>query len=111
MSKDFATAFYHSGAWQRVRDVVLARSDGLCERCLREGRYELAYMVHHKVPLTPENIGDPSVTLNAELLEALCKECHEKTHGELGTGALNGSPSRRDRVAFDENGDLVWLEE
>lgn len=110
MSKDFATAFYHSVAWRRVRDVVLARSDGLCERCLREGRYELAYIVHHKVPLTPENIGDPSVTLNAELLEALCKECHERTHEEIGTGALNGRVEESPRVGFDAMGNVVRLE-
>lgn len=55
----------------------------VCERCLKRGLIvagskERPLEVHHKVPLTPENINDPNVTLNWENLELLCKDCHEE---------------------------------
>jgi len=34
--------------------------------------------VHHKIPLTEENITDPKVSLNWENLELLCKACHDE---------------------------------
>jgi 5-methylcytosine-specific restriction enzyme A len=38
-------------AGQRDRERRLARTNGLCEMCLAEGRIELATVVNHKVPL------------------------------------------------------------
>lgn len=38
-------------AGQQIRLRRLARTDGLCEHCLDEGRPELAIVVNHKVPL------------------------------------------------------------
>ena len=34
--------------------------------------------MHHKIPLTAENITNPKVTLNWENLELLCKTCHDQ---------------------------------
>lgn len=34
--------------------------------------------MHHKIPLTAENISNPKVTLNWENLELLCKTCHDQ---------------------------------
>lgn len=34
--------------------------------------------VHHKKPLTAENLTDPRVALNWENLELLCKTCHDE---------------------------------
>ena len=36
--------------------------------------------VHHKIRLTPENITDPSIALNWDNLELLCKACHQEEH-------------------------------
>jgi 5-methylcytosine-specific restriction enzyme A len=36
---------------QRLRQRRLARTSGLCERCLDEGRTTLATVVNHKLPL------------------------------------------------------------
>lgn len=36
---------------QRLRKRRLARTNGLCERCLNEGRTTLATVVNHKLPL------------------------------------------------------------
>ena len=68
---------------------------GLCQRC----RERLGFIVHHRIELTPANIGEPDVALNQQLLEYLCLECHNKEHGVF-------QPAERS-VIFDENGDVV----
>ena len=78
--REFAKEFYSSVAWQRTRDAYLKSVSGLCERCLASGRIVAAEIVHHKVHLNETNINDPSITLNFDNLEALCRECHGKEH-------------------------------
>ena len=105
----FAHKFYHSKAWANVREFVLSRSKGLCERCMEKGELKPADVVHHTTPLTPENMGDPDVSLNPDRLLALCDECHTEVHKILGIGAFE-SPSREvPRVGFDEEGNVVKL--
>ena len=79
--KPFATAFYKSKQWQVCRNAYMERVAGLCEECLAAGRYTPAEIVHHITELTPANIGDPSITLNFDNLEAVCRECHAIKHG------------------------------
>lgn len=94
--KDFAAQFYKSKAWQRCRASFVAEKGGLCERCLAEGIYEAGVIVHHKVELTPENIGRPEITLNHDNLELLCREHHAQAHG-----------ARQRRYKFDELGRVI----
>ena len=79
--RDFAKAFYKSKAWQRTRAAYAASVGGLCEDCLRDGVIKSGEIVHHKRPLTPENISDPAVTLSFDNLELLCRDCHARRHG------------------------------
>lgn len=79
--KEYAERFYKSKAWQACRDAYARSRGGLCEECLRQGRYTPGEIVHHKVHITPGNIHQPEVTLNFENLELLCRECHAKQHG------------------------------
>ena len=53
---------------------------GLCEMCLKEGRYTPAEAVHHIEPLTLGNINNPAITLNFDNLMAVCRECHSRLH-------------------------------
>jgi len=92
--REFAKAFYLSKQWRRVRAYVFARDVGLCVRCGRPGD-----IVHHKVNLTPENINDPSVALNADNLELLCRDCHALAHA--------AGPATAEGLMFDEDGNLV----
>ena len=95
MAREFAKAFYKSKAWQRCREGYIQSVFGLCERCGKPG-----LIVHHKELLTPDNINDPNITLNWNLLEYLCLECHNKEHfGE-------SEPTRED-VVFNEYGELI----
>lgn len=55
--------------------------------------------MHHRIWLTPENINDPSVSLNFDNLELLCQDCHNKEH--------HGSEVVADGLMFDEEGNLV----
>lgn len=59
----------------------------------------LGAIVHHKRPLTPDNIDDPLVSLNEKNLETLCRACHAIAHG--------AAPPIADGLAFDENGNVV----
>ena len=72
----FAKAFYESPAWRSTRAYIIKRDAGLCVRC-----GALGAIVHHKRPLTPDNIDDPLVSLNEENLETLCRACHAIAHG------------------------------
>ena len=106
----FAKPFYKSRAWQNVRSVVWDRAHGLCERCAERGEVVPADVVHHTVPLTPENVGDPDISLNPDRLVALCHDCHTLVHQDLGIGALNGHRHEaEDRVGFDSEGNVVRL--
>ena len=80
--QDWAKFFYKSKTWQHVRDNVMKRDRGLCQDCLKKGLIVPAEEVHHIIPLQPENITDPSITLNENNLIALCRDCHRKRHGK-----------------------------
>jgi len=61
-------------------------------------------IVHHKELLTPNNINKPEVTLNWDLLECLCIDCHNKEHMSRGDAGIT-----EDGLMFDGNGDLVKM--
>ena len=79
--KEYAKEFYSSKTWQRCREGYRKSVGGLCERCLKQGRYTPGVIVHHKVHITPENIDDPNVTLDWRNLELVCRDCHAVEHG------------------------------
>ena len=102
MAREFATAFYKSQAWERAKRAVHARSGGLCERCASLGIVSPARIVHHKTPLTPDNIGDFSIALDPDALIDVCMDCHAILHSERPDPC-------RDGFAFDASGRIVRL--
>lgn len=76
--KTFAKKFYKGGKWKKCKSAYKAHrvsiDGGLCEVC----REQLGYIVHHKIPLTPENIHDETITLSFENLRLDCKDCHDR---------------------------------
>jgi 5-methylcytosine-specific restriction protein A len=96
MARDFARSFYKSKAWIRCRDAYYVSQHGICQRCHGAG-----LIVHHIIELTPENINDPSVTLNWDNLELLCLECHNMEHGDVEVVQQG--------LAFDADGNLMVL--
>lgn len=80
MAKEFSKAFYKSRTWQKVRQFIWKRDNGLCQDCLRKGLITPGKEVHHIVELTEDNIIDASISLGEENLITLCKSCHEARH-------------------------------
>ena len=76
-------SFYVSWIWRKCRKAFAESKGNLCERCLKRGIIEPGSKdrpleVHHKTPLTADNVQDPEIALNWEQLELLCKSCHDE---------------------------------
>lgn len=89
-----ARAFYRSAAWLRMRKLILERDHGLCQECLRHGRYTPAVAVHHKQEL----LTHWDLRLDMDNLESICEECHNRERA--GASTTEG-------LTFDEDGNLV----
>lgn len=72
--------FYTSRAWRKARIAAMKENGGLCQLCLAKGLIEPAVEVHHRIPLTADNVNDPRITLDISNLMALCDECHAEQH-------------------------------
>jgi 5-methylcytosine-specific restriction enzyme A len=95
MAQLWSRKFYNSKAWKDCREAYIQSVHGLCERC---DSPTSGYIVHHKIVLTPQNINEPTITLNHEHLEYLCLICHNHVHGSEATA---------EGVTFDERGEVV----
>lgn len=76
----FARDFYISPEWIRCRKAYAQSKGWLCERCAARGDIVPGDEVHHKIRLSRQNLSDPSITLNWDNLELLCKDCHLHVH-------------------------------
>lgn len=81
--KEWAKSFYNSPTWKSCRAAYIKKAGGLCERCLKRGLVVPGEIVHHKVHLTPENIGDPNISCCFDNLELVCRDCHADEHARL----------------------------
>ena len=102
--KDFASSLYHSSEWESCRVAYMKRVGGLCERCRAQGRIVPAKIIHHKIHLTPANINDPTIALDFNNLEALCKQCHEEEHNFCGR-------KNSKRYFVNESGQVVGVDQ
>lgn len=72
--------FYKLQTWQDCRESYAKKAHYLCELCLQEGRHTPGEIVHHIVPLTANNVNDPSISLSFDNLQLLCREHHAQVH-------------------------------
>ena len=93
MSKAFSRKFYSSQAWADCREAYRRSVHGLCETCAKKGLIVPGEIVHHIIELTPDNIDDPSVTMDWNNLRLVCREHHAAEHG-----------ARKKRYTVDEMG-------
>jgi 5-methylcytosine-specific restriction endonuclease McrA len=91
----WAYSFYCSKQWRKCRTAYKKAVHYQCEICGAAG-----VIVHHKEPLTQENISDLFVSLSFRNLRLLCRKCHGAEHGEQVTA---------EGVYFDESGDLIGV--
>ena len=96
MAKEFSFPFYKSKAWEHCRKSYSKSVGGLCENCLAKGIVKAGRIVHHIVPLTPQNISNPAITLGWDNLKLLCMDCHAEVHNRQNIG-----------YKFDEDGNII----
>jgi hypothetical protein len=113
--------FYASNIWRTFRlNLILERSKEhggvICEKCGKLIVNPIDIHAHHKVELTPENVNDYSISLNPELIELICHDCHDKEHHRFGYKApkkvylIYGPPLSGKKTFVKENmeyGDIV----
>ncbi len=68
---------YKSKRWQKLRHQKLLLNP-MCERCIKKGIYNSAYIIHHKEYITDKNYEDDNVFFNIDNLESLCMTCHNR---------------------------------
>lgn len=80
--------FYSSKVWREFRASLIAKrsiENGCkCERCGKIVTNPSNIIGHHKEELTPENVNDYSISLNPDLVELICNDCHDKEHMRFG---------------------------
>ena len=96
--KEYASSLYSSKAWQKTRDAYKKSVGGLCEICWAKGIAKPGEIVHHKTPITPENINDPNITLSFENLQLVCRDCHAQIHDR-----------KKRRYKLDDMGRVIFL--
>lgn len=96
--REFAKTFYSSVAWKETRKAYAKSKGNLCEVCLSKGIYKAGEIVHHKIHLSPENINDPSVSLNWDNLQLVCRDCHAQIHD-----------GKQRRYKVDDMGKVIFL--
>ena len=99
--RDFAEHLYKSKLWQANRYAYACSVGNLCEACAKQGLVVPGAIVHHKIELTPENIHDPSITMDWSNLELVCRECHALRHPKS---------RRRRRYTVDAQGNVLACE-
>lgn len=84
MASDVLKKFYNSTRWKDFRLNLIAERGNICERCgkiITDGKKLHA---HHKAELTVYNVDDYNVSLNPDMVELICNECHNKEHSRFG---------------------------
>ena len=97
----------NSKRWRDLRRWYLQQHP-LCERCIEEGEaagikggyIRSAIDVHHVVPVESAKTLQEmeNLTFNPHNLRALCIECHQKTHREMGKNTKENVTARRNEA-------------
>lgn len=92
MAQEFSKKFYKSNEWKIFREnYILEKTteEGKikCEECGKEITEPKERQLHHIHELTPLNIYDVNITMNADNILLLCQQCHNKKHNRYCKGA------------------------
>lgn len=114
--------FYASDKWRKFRlALIFERSKGkvgvICPKCNKLIARPIDIHAHHcNIELTPENVGDYSISMNPFNIELICRWCHDKEHHRFGykpakkVYIVYGSPMSGKKTFVQENmerGDIV----
>jgi len=107
----------NSPRWREVKTQVWRRANGLCERCIREGKeagVPNGYITpgvdcHHIKPVESGRtvMEMEQLCYNPSNIELLCIPCHIKTHQEMGshTAKYHKENYKKARNRFMEQND------
>ena len=114
------TTFYKSDEWLSLRLILIAQrlnEEGMtiCEHCGKPIFKSYDIILHHTIPLTPENVNNVDISLNPERIQIVHLRCHNRIHGKLCDNHQNiylvyGSPlSGKSRYVHDnaQCGDII----
>ncbi|MFD2442923.1 hypothetical protein ACFSO7_02885 [Bacillus sp. CGMCC 1.16607] len=77
-------SFYASEEWIKLRLQLINERGNKCERCKQIIPRSKDLIGHHLIELTPENVHDRMISLNPEMIEIVCFDCHNKEHKRFG---------------------------
>lgn len=83
--------FYKSKEWETFRQIVIAdrtKPDGFVydEETGRPIVRPYDLILHHKIPLTEDNVNDVMISLNPDNIEIVSHKTHNAIHDRLGMG-------------------------
>ena len=85
MAKAFSKHIYESSRWKKCAGAFAKSKLYICERCGKlvrpNEKNKLRYVIHHRQPLTPDNVNDDLLVYGWDNLQLLCYECHMIVHG------------------------------
>lgn len=96
--KEYAESFYKSKEWKKCRAAYAKSVGNLCEICYAKGLIVPGVIVHHKIHITPENITNPSIALDWNNLQLVCRDCHAEIHARSSK-----------RYKLDEFGRVIFI--
>lgn len=76
--------FYCSKPWRELSYSLKINVSGKCNRCKKTLLDFSKLIGHHKKELNEDNVDDPNISLNPELIEIICLDCHNKEHRRFG---------------------------
>lgn len=79
--------FYCKKAWRNLSYSLKVARGGKCCRCgfIAVTKDDWSKLIgHHTVELTESNVDDSTISLNPELIEIICLDCHNKEHRRFG---------------------------
>ena len=103
---------YKSKKWQKLR-LLKKNVSPFCERCLINGVYTPARIIHHKEYITDLNYLDDNVFYNLDNLESLCQDCHNVFFNRDNLESLCQDCHNKEHFGekqnyfFDINGDIM----
>lgn len=113
-------SFYRSDVWEALRKVIInerVQEDGFVHDEITGEPIVKPYdiILHHKIPLTEENVNDATIALNPENIEIVSFRTHNQIHGrfcgnEREVFLVYGSPLSGKTTFVRENmseGDLI----
>lgn len=77
-------SFYASEEWINLRLLLINERGNRCAHCNQIIAKSKDLIGHHTVELTPENVHDRLISLNPDLIEIICFDCHNKDHKRFG---------------------------